>query len=220
MVIEHAEKWIKVAATPLLLKELGWRLIEFVVRCGKSNPISFALRPIMGYRHLKTAVGVNMALMALGIAIFGPFPSLAANTGGNLEIVVASEGEVHLTTDNSVQVPLSNFRVSQRFWMLHSGLDMAAQIGEPVRPVMAGRVVKAEKNWFGYGNMVIVSHSPEYESLYGHLSKILVKEGDEVTPDTVLGLVGSTGRSTGPHLHLEIHENGRSINPAQVLGIK
>jgi murein DD-endopeptidase MepM/ murein hydrolase activator NlpD len=68
--------------------------------------------------------------------------------------------------------------------------------------------------------MIVVSHGPEFESLYAHLSKINVFVGQEVNTGTIIGLSGSTGRSTGPHLHLEIHQDGKLINPALILGVK
>jgi murein DD-endopeptidase MepM/ murein hydrolase activator NlpD len=85
---------------------------------------------------------------------------------------------------------------------------------------MKGIVTKTEYNWFGYGNMIVVSHGPDFESLYAHLSKIDVKVGEQVTTDSIIGLSGSTGHSTGPHLHLEIHQDGKAIDPAPVLGLK
>ena len=174
----------------------------------------------MFHKSLKTVVGVNIAILAAGITMFGPFPSLAANTGGNFEVVVATAGEVHLATDKAVQVPLAHYYISQGFWVFHPGIDMASETGEPIRPMMAGKVVHVEKGWFGYGNHVIVAHDKEYKSLYAHMSKILVNEGDQVTTETELGLVGSTGHSTGPHLHLEVYEDGKPIDPRGVLGIK
>lgn len=205
-------------ATPLLLKELSWRSIRFVVKCGKSNPLSFALRPIISHSKFRTAVGVQMAGLVLGLSIFSPVPSLASNSS-DPELVVAGEGEVVIATIPGVQIPLKNFYVSQRFWVLHPGLDMPAPMGEPIKPIMPGKVVKAEKGWFGYGNEVVISHG-EYESLYAHLSQIKVVEGQEVSAETIIGTVGSTGRSTGPHLHLEVAENGTKINPAPLIGVK
>lgn len=219
-ILAKAEMALKRASTPLFYKELAWRAILFVQTCGRSNPISFALRPYAMHKRLKASIGLGIALLVIFTALWGPLPTNAGSIGGQIELVVQPEGEISLVTDEAVVVPLNNYRISQKYWFLHAGLDMAALTGEEIRPVMAGRVVKAEKSWYGYGNMVIVAHNAEYESLYGHMSKILVKEGQEVDTNTVLGLVGSTGHSTGPHLHLEIRENGKTVNPAVILGIK
>ncbi len=213
--------WVlKKREAPLPLKELAWRLVNFVVKCGKSNPVSFGLRPIFTSRHLRMIVGINMAILAVIVAVWSPVTLAGENTGGRLELVVRPEGEVVLTTKAAVVVPLLNYHVSQSFWWAHPGIDMAAATGEPVRPVMVGKVEHVEKGWFGYGNHVIVGHGDGFESLYGHLSKINVAEGQDVNTETVIGLVGSTGHSSGPHLHLEIRQDGQALNPKTILGIK
>jgi murein DD-endopeptidase MepM/ murein hydrolase activator NlpD len=221
LVFQKAEQVLKTTTSPLLLKEIAWRAVKFAVRCGHSNPISFALRPIASHKHFRSFIGVNIALLALGLAAISPLPSFAeaGNTGGVPGIVVATGGEVSLATKQAVKLPIQHFYVSQGFWFFHSGIDMASSIGEPIHPIMSGRVVQVERGWFGYGNMVVIAHTSEYESLYAHMSKIYVVQGQEVTTDTEIGEVGSTGHSTGPHLHLEIHEDGKAINPAPILGI-
>lgn len=84
---------------------------------------------------------------------------------------------------------------------------------------MKGTVIEAGASPFGYGNVILVDHGNGLVSLYAHLSKILSHKGDEVGMDTVIGLVGTTGHSTGPHLHLEIHQNGISVNPLNFISL-
>lgn len=217
-ILRRAEPWLGRPKSPLVLKELAWRVINWVINCGKSNPISFALRPIAMSAKLRVAIGINLALLVLGMGILGPLPIMADNTGGPMSLL-ATLPEISVSTHETTQIPLKKYHISQGFWALHSGIDMASDTGEPIRAIMPGVVSKVEKNWFGYGNMVMVKHSDEYESLYAHMSKTLVSVGQIVDNGTVLGLVGSTGRSTGPHLHLEVYENGKIINPAIILGI-
>lgn len=174
----------------------------------------------MMHRGFRVAIGLNIAILVLGSAIMSPTVSLADSTGGNYGLGVAPEGEVHMVTDQSVQLPLKEFRLTQKYWTFHSGLDMAAPTGESIYPVMAGTVSLVEKSRFGYGNNVVVTHNNGYESRYAHMSAITVSEGQPVQMDTVLGLVGSTGHSTGPHLHLEVMEEGRIVNPAPLVGIR
>ncbi len=96
----------------------------------------------------------------------------------------------------------------------HRAIDYAASAGTPVRSVGDGTVVLA--GWDGpYGNKVSVRHNGTYTTNYGHLSKILVKRGQKVSQNDTIGLVGSTGLSTGPHLHYEMVKNGVKINPLQ-----
>ncbi|MBM3212308.1 M23 family metallopeptidase, partial [Candidatus Poribacteria bacterium] len=70
----------------------------------------------------------------------------------------------------------------------------------------------------GYGKLIVIQHSDNFSTRYGHLSNILVEKGQRVKQSHKIGLVGSTGRSTGPHLHFEIRENGKALNPAKILG--
>lgn len=99
----------------------------------------------------------------------------------------------------------------------HAGLDLAAPSGSDIHPVQPGTVTFS--GWkSGYGRVIFVDHGDGIESVYGHNSKNLVAVGQKVDETTVLGLVGSSGRSTGPHLHLEIRRDGKAIDPVKFLG--
>ncbi|HEY7369904.1 MAG TPA: M23 family metallopeptidase [Thermoanaerobaculia bacterium] len=98
----------------------------------------------------------------------------------------------------------------------HAGLDIATPSGQPVGATAEGVVVKA--GWHGeYGNLVEIQHRSGYRTLYGHLSKILVAEGQKVERGDKIGLVGSTGRSTAPHLHYEVRVGDRLVNPLEYI---
>ena len=99
---------------------------------------------------------------------------------------------------------------------LHAGMDIREEPGAPVRATAGGKVVSA--GWSGgYGNMVEIEHENDLSTRYGHLSLITVAEGQYVSPGTVLGRVGSTGRSTGPHLHYEVRIDGEAVDPGRFL---
>ena len=98
----------------------------------------------------------------------------------------------------------------------HTGIDIAAPAGTPIGAAAAGKVVFAGRNG-GYGNMVIIEHADGTLTRYGHAEKLLVKEGDVVDSGQAIALVGSTGHSTGPHLHFEVKKNGQFVNPLTVL---
>lgn len=99
---------------------------------------------------------------------------------------------------------------------LHKGMDFAGKKGTPVLAVAAGMVVRADFDK-GYGNVVEVRHTDGYATRYAHNSKILVKVGDVVAKGQELALLGSTGRSNGPHVHFEVRRNGRVIDPRRYL---
>ena len=96
----------------------------------------------------------------------------------------------------------------------HNGMDIASNMGTTVYAADGGRVVLAE--WYGgYGNCIMIEHGNGYKTLYGHLSVISVKNGQTVNQGETIGQVGSTGNSTGPHLHFEVYLNGGRIDPEQ-----
>jgi murein DD-endopeptidase MepM/ murein hydrolase activator NlpD len=99
---------------------------------------------------------------------------------------------------------------------MHTGLDFRAQTGDPVRATANGKVVSS--GWSGsYGRMVEIDHGNGLSTRYGHLSEINVKVGDYVKIGQVIGEVGSTGRSTGPHLHYETRIDGEAVDPQKFL---
>lgn len=100
---------------------------------------------------------------------------------------------------------------------MHKGMDIAAKRGSPIRPVRPGRVVTAGES-ASYGNYVVVDHGGGLETLYAHCHELKVSEGDFVGTGDVIATVGSTGRSTGDHLHLEARQDGSARDPAIVFG--
>ncbi|MCX6068556.1 MAG: M23 family metallopeptidase, partial [Chloroflexi bacterium] len=96
----------------------------------------------------------------------------------------------------------------------HRGIDIAGNTGEPIYSVDAGVIVYAGWNDWGYGNMIMVDHGNGWQSLYGHLNSIAVICGQSVDQGTVMGTIGSTGRSSGSHLHFELmHTLYSKVNP-------
>lgn len=120
------------------------------------------------------------------------------------------------------QTVTSNFGVRSdpfhRGMRMHAGMDMAARPGTPVYATGDGYVRRARVAG-GYGNLVEIEHGFGYQTRFGHLSRILVAEGQFVRRGTMIGLVGSTGRSTGPHLHYEVRIGGRAVQPSGYMQI-
>jgi murein DD-endopeptidase MepM/ murein hydrolase activator NlpD len=94
---------------------------------------------------------------------------------------------------------------------------LATEYGTPIYSVASGYVESVGSTIWAYGNIVYINHGDGVISLYAHMSKVQVTPGQQVTKDTVIGAVGSTGNSSGPHLHLELHKNGQPFNPQNVL---
>jgi len=114
--------------------------------------------------------------------------------------------------------PISQRYVSGNdYWSGHLALDLAAGMGEPVMAADAGVVVFSGWAVGGYGNMVLIDHGNGYQTLYAHMSGVARPCGASVGPGTVIGYAGSTGNSTGAHLHFEVRLNGGFINPWFVL---
>ncbi|HET9096906.1 MAG TPA: M23 family metallopeptidase [Candidatus Baltobacteraceae bacterium] len=98
----------------------------------------------------------------------------------------------------------------------HPGLDIAADEGTPIAAASAGRVVWAGPDG-GYGNLIVVDDGNGVTTRYGHCSQIFARVGEAVSPGQTIGAVGSTGHSTGPHLHFEVRVNDQPVDPAQFL---
>jgi murein DD-endopeptidase MepM/ murein hydrolase activator NlpD len=131
------------------------------------------------------------------------------------------------------QMPVDATRISSGFGKIrvdpttptgtrtHKGLDMTAPMGTPVQAARAGQVVRAGATTGGFGNLVVIDHGNGIRSFYGHLSAVDVKKGDVVEAGAHIGAVGSTGRSSGPHLHFEVRQDGVSIDPtSDIAGLK
>lgn len=100
----------------------------------------------------------------------------------------------------------------------HAGIDLKGAVGDPIYATGDGIINRCDF-YGGYGNAVVIDHKSGYQSLYGHLSGVNVTEGQQVKAGDIIGFLGSTGRSTGPHLHYEIRKNGEDINPEPFLNV-
>ena len=120
-------------------------------------------------------------------------------------IIARSPGMIWPTTDRGI---------NQYFSWRHTGVDIHGHIGNYIYAASSGTVVISQGGYNGgYGNTVLIDHGNGLRTRYGHASKLLVSKGDYVTKGQVIALLGSTGRSTGPHLHFEVLVNGKRVNP-------
>lgn len=166
-------------------------------------------RHVFEHKNIQKIFGGSLAMIIVGSS-FIPQGSVVAQEPEDQVIV---QPQNSLVTEKSLQNPLSYIKVNQSYSYFHPGLDLGGPTGLPVKSVKPGRVLFAGYSTDGYGNNVIIDHGDGLTSLYAHLSKIEVKEGQEVGMDTEIGQLGRTGHATGPHLHIEIRSNGASLNP-------
>ena len=143
-----------------------------------------------------------------------PVTAVAAPAGPVTRMIVFAE-------------PVQGYGVNSAFGMRrlpgqharrHEGVDIAAPTGTSVSVAAEGQVLRTGYDAGGYGRFIEVRHPNGMSTLYGHLSRIDVATGDAVTSGQRIGLVGSTGRSTGPHLHFEVRRGDRQVNPTKVMG--
>ena len=115
---------------------------------------------------------------------------------------------------NKMNWPTGGYRITQYFSWRHPGVDIANKVGTPIYAADSGVVVIAQGGWNGgYGNTIVIDHGGGKKTRYGHASKLFVKVGQTVEKGENIAAMGSTGRSTGPHLHFEVMINGSKYNP-------
>lgn len=107
--------------------------------------------------------------------------------------------------------------ITTHFSAWHPGIDIATGLGMPIHPVASGKVIKVVFGFIDLGHYVVVEHAQGFQSTYGHMGNVFVKVGDDVTQSSILGEVGLTGHTTGPHTHLEITYNGQYVDPEKLL---
>ena len=131
-----------------------------------------------------------------------------------LSQVVAPKPSVAAPAGSGWLWPTSVTHITQYYNWRHTGLDIAGPVGTPLYAAKSGKVIKSQCGWNGgYGCYVIIDHGGGYQTLYGHASKLYVSYGEQVVQGQTIAAMGSTGRSTGPHIHFEVRVNGARLNP-------
>ncbi len=178
-----------------------------------SHPISKVFTRAFENKKAKRFVGVGLTVFIMLFGVMGNI--LAANEAAADETLMMAPEEP-IVTEVSLTIPLQGV-LGQGYHGFHRAIDILAPIGTEIRPIAKGRVVEASLGRIGWGNTVVVEHEMGLRSRYAHMREIKVVEREVIEEDYVLGTVGMTGWTTGPHLHLEIYQNGRAIDPASVL---
>ncbi len=165
----------------------------------------------LGEDQLVTSIAAQLNNLSLRAAYQMKSFDEIANMVKNKEKLLASLPSIQPISNKDLSRIASGFgyRIDPLYKdrRLHPGLDFTAPMGTPIYATGDGRVVDAGFNTGGYGNRVIISHGYGYETLYGHMFRIKARVGQTVKRGEVIGYVGSTGKSTGPHCHYEVHHN-------------
>ena len=157
---------------------------------------------------------LNTAVLTIGDTLFIPGAEMNPN-------------EYLLAIGELFTWPVRSFRFTSGYgmrsdpftgeWRMHTGIDLANATGTPIYAALAGRVDYVSANEGNYGGLVIIDHLDGFRSLYAHLNSFNVRVGQRVTTNTIIGGMGNTGRSTGPHLHFSVYRNGRPEDPMKHL---
>lgn len=191
-------------------------------------------RPLPSLRGLlvqssQGAALAGIAVLAMAMAPAIPEPAIEPGSLPELPPVTAvAEPAGPVTRTILFEEPVRGFPINSRFGMrrlggergarMHKGVDIAAPTGTAVYSSAEGEVLRIGRQPDGYGNFIEVLHPTGKTTLYAHLSRIDVASGDRVMAGERIGLVGSTGYSTGPHLHFEVRRDGVQVNPSRVVG--
>lgn len=167
-------------------------------------------------KAIKSAFGGLMSVASLASGLYllpGNQDAIAAN-------IQPFSQEVAIETKKSFANVLPEYTgVSQGFHLGHPGIDITAHLGSKIYPLKDGVVVHMGNTNWNYGRSVIIDHGNGLLTLYAHMGKLFVEEGEKVTTDMPLGEVGVTGKTTGPHLHLEVMKGEDRVNPQPYLAL-
>lgn len=177
-------------------------------RLRTGNKLSRFFRHFFEHKKIKKLFGLNIVAIAFAGSVY-------PNTVQPVDIpqINTVPSQTVLTTEKGLRYPLDVVKVTQGYKIHHPGIDFDGSRGDPVYPIMEGVIADIQYSRYAYGNAVLVNHGNYLTSLYAHLSEININIGQTVTTGDIIGEVGSTGYSTGDHLHLEVRENGYQVNP-------
>src|ERR1035437_5466427 len=179
----------------------------------KGTLVGRMVRYFADHKNARKVLTTNFAILAIAGSFIPQTTKIQAQ--GTVGPII--ETQTNLTTQLGMQYPVENVKVNQGYSFFHQAVDLGGALGTPIKPIMPGVVSYAGWDNSGYGNLIVLDHKNNLQSYYAHLSKIEVKTGDVITMSSEIGKLGNTGHATGPHLHLEIHQNGIFLNPLTVL---
>lgn len=206
---------LKAPLKTLLPKPISYR--EALIGVQPNILLRFVQSYMLGFRKQKIVFKLT-AVSLLIVFLLGYEPTLAFPP---LKKAVARADEEQSQSVNAEAIPQFTppFEgyISNRFSWYHPAIDIATGFGTPIHPIASGVVSEIDLGNVGYGNHVYITHEDGYRSLYAHMDKIYVQKDQTVSTGDIIGTVGLTGFTTGPHTHLEISKDGKNINPEDIL---
>ena len=184
----------------------------------KGSLVGKFFRHIFEHKNIKKALATNFAILSVATSLIPQgisMDAIAKEPTASPSPVI--ETQVVLSTEKGIQFPTNPVKITQKYSFFHPGIDLDGLTGDPVKPIKNGKVLAIEHSRFAYGESIIIDHGNQLSSRYAHLSKIEVGVGQDVTTDTEIGKMGATGRSFGDHLHLEVYDHDKTINPLTIL---
>ncbi len=178
-----------------------------------SHPLSKIFRRAFESRRHRRVIGAILSLLVMGVGLLS---NLFVQDTQATEVALITNPQNQVITLTTLSKPIDG-HLAQGFHGFHKGIDILDPIGTPIHPIDNGRVTEVSYGRIGWGNTIVVEHSNGLSSRYAHMKDFNVIVGDQITRDQILGWVGLTGWTTGPHLHLEVYQNGRAIDPAAIL---
>jgi len=158
-------------------------------------------------------VGVQFAGLAMGLSLMA-YPTHAFDYNMAQQAKGENLTPIVMTTNSEYGFPLEmTLGMSQAFQGMHPGIDLRAPRGTKIVAMAEGTVIEVGRMFVGYGHYVRIAHKGTVSSLYAHMDDVEVKPGQKVERGQVLGNVGMTGWTTGPHLHFEVHAGEKVVNP-------
>lgn len=173
------------------------------------------LRRLLEAKKAKQILGLNLMAITLFSSVLAPVTTIPSASSEAL--LDAETQDMPITTNQSVGLPVNSFRITQGYHFFHQAIDFGEELGAPIYPIRDGVVEEIIYDRFAYGNHILIDHGSGFKSLYAHLAKVVVEKRTQVDRNTVIGTVGTSGWATGPHLHLEVYDNGRPFNPLTIL---
>ena len=201
-----------------MIKQIRTSIRGLLPRTRTSNPISKLLRPLMEKRRVLPNAMMTVMAIVTTMSLVIPSTHAFAYSIPQEKIMLDASEVTEITTKSSYIFPApESAGISQGYHGLHRGLDIRARKGSPVLSVASGVVIQVTEMSFGYGKHIRIAHAGTVSSLYAHLDEIKVGVGQRVERGQEIGTVGSTGWSTGNHLHFELSEAMSSVNPKSIL---